>query len=153
MWLIRSIPFCLSELYNKGMDWITFGLIIITIAMLSIFIQNWRNKFNLEEYTESLYVKLTDKIINGHLIDRLHKTRENYTRLKAREKNRPNYKNKEIIEDWRDYLLAISSLNTAINILNVDFEDTAYENYEENIRDAEATADELERKFQIKLAS
>lgn len=121
--------------------------------MISVYIQNWKNKFDLEEYTETLYIRLSDEIANGDLISRLHKTRENYTRLKARIRNTSNYRNKEIIEDWRDYLLAVSSLNTAIEILNVDLEDNAYENYEGNIRDAEATADELERKFQMKLAS
>jgi len=74
----------------------------------------------------------------------------NYLRLKERYAHTPA-KLMELAQGWLRYVMALRDLKQARLILDVDFSDNVYENFDENIKQPTIAKEEIEKKFKALL--
>lgn len=113
---------------------------------------------DIEAYVESHKKRWFDS--SSHLVSYLANSEledfkimeRHYFRLKQRFSS--DYKKKlEIAKDWQKYTNTISDIESANVVLDVDDSNNAYENYDENTREAFIVKDEIEKKFKSLLGN
>jgi len=97
--------------------------------------------FRLEHFTSPHFIDLQ----NDYTVMEV-----NYLRLKERYSNTPD-KLLEITKDWLKYVLALGEIKSARLILDVDFSENAYENFNENTKQPTITKEEVEKKYKTLL--
>jgi hypothetical protein len=82
--------------------------------------------------------------------DMINAMENDVIRLRERYKHEP-IKQKQIAQDWMDYANAIQEIKSAREMLDVDFEDGAYDRFDESVKESHAVVQEVTKRIEDEL--